>query len=253
MKRMAKYLAVLGMLVVLFGFSARAEDATGEFDFGEYLITEYGEEFWTNYGRAQAYHEQLMAFFAKDGGGEIVYPDFVGGIYYNDEGNFVLQIVEEYAAKDAELYSRVMDFAARANGMIIERVAYPYNEIHALMDTLNAMWLADDSPEAFGNVVSFGEDTVGNRVAMWLAVYSEEEIARFRDTVSDSPMIGFEQSQGRLVDFRLDSSAEEGAHGEVSDWIWPVAGAALLALLGLAGILFWRARRRRRNVNAPLG
>ena len=253
MQYVIRWLAALGVLAALLSFSAGAEEAAGEFNLDEYLIAEYGEAFWANYGQAQAYHGQLMSFFTKDSGGEIVYPDFVGGIYYNDEGNFVLQIVEGYASKDAGLYERVKGFTAQSNGMIIEQVAYSYNEIHALMDTLNAMYLADDSPEAFGNVVSFGEDTVGNRVVMNLAVCSEEEIARFRDTVSDSPMIGFEQSLGKLMDFRLDSSAEGEARGEVSDWIWPVVGVVLLALLGLAGILLWRAKRRRRNINAPLG
>ncbi|MDR2687953.1 MAG: hypothetical protein LBB75_09375, partial [Oscillospiraceae bacterium] len=154
--------------------------------------------------------------------------------YYSGDGNLVLQIVEGCAAKDAGLYDRVKDFAAQADGLVVENVQYSYNEIHGLMDTLNAMCLAYGRPAAFDNVDWFGEDTSGNRVVMNLAVCSEEEIARFRDTVSDSPMIGFEQSQGKLVEISAASI----------NWVGVAVIIALLGLIGLGTILLWRAVRR---------
>ena len=131
MKRVMKCIALLTMLLALFAFAAGAEERGWEQD----MIDAYGEEFWANYTRAQGHFDQLTAFFRKDSAGEIVYPDFVGGLYFNDEGRFVLQVVEANAARDQELSERVMGFAAQAEGMLVAQVTYSQNEKTALMDS----------------------------------------------------------------------------------------------------------------------
>ena len=191
-----------------------------------------------NYVQAQIFHAALMAIFPKDADGKRQFPDFVGGIYYNNEGNLVLQIVQEAAAKDAELYSSVEQFIAETPGIVVESAVYPHNELNAMTDTLIKIQLAGDRPEAFKNVVSFKVDTAGNGIVMSLANCSEEEIARFQSTVSDSPMIRFVQAPGRLVN-----------HGTGNDYAfvkiggrsvpWGVLIALCVAGPVLLALLFW--------------
>jgi hypothetical protein len=136
--------------------------------------------------------------------------------------------------------------------MIVEQAAYSQNEITALMDALNAMYTADERPEAFDNIDAFGEDTVNNGIVMWLAEYNEEEIARFRETVSDSPMIRFEKSEGRMIEYaRLDETVR-AAGAQAGGRIWHAGGIVLLVslpgLAGLAGLAaFLLGRRKKRG------
>jgi len=149
-----------------------------------------------NYARAHANAAALEALFPKNRSGEPIYPDFIGGIYYNGDFNMVLQLVESAKAKDAAQYSRVEGFLAQADGIIVEHVDFSDNELEAVMDILGSYWTADNKPDVFKNVDTCRKDTINNRVEVWLRVYNEEEIARFRETVLDSPMLVFVQSRG---------------------------------------------------------
>ena len=152
----------------------------------------------------------------------------------------VLQLVEKYASRDPERYARVENFIAEANGLIVEYVEFSYNELEAIIDDLNAMYRADDRPEAFENVNSFG--IYNNRVAVWLIVCNEEEVARFRETVLGSPMIAFMNSDD-LTEF-LDMN---NAYPTVADSIahyWAFMVLPGIVLLALVAILLWRVKRR---------
>ena len=79
-------------------------------------------------------------------------------------------------------------------------------ELNAVMDVLDAYWSSDhdNRPEAFHNVDSagmiwYGYSTRRNRIEVHLRVNNEEEIARFRETVIDSPLIVFLDSIGIAV------------------------------------------------------
>lgn len=202
MKRTIKciaFLAALTLCIALFPFSARATETTGNFNAEEQFLSEHGEDYWKNIAQANANNATLRGFFSEDSYGEPIYPDFIGGIYYTDAGNMVLQIVEKYTSKDAALYNRVKKFAEQANGLIVENVVFSANELKATMDTLNTMFLADKRPEACGNVDLFAEDTINNRVEVHLSVFNETEIALFKREILDSPSLAFVKSDGKVV------------------------------------------------------
>ena len=199
MKRFMKRMGFL-MVLVLLSTSYIFSIGVNATDVDEFLIEKYGEEFMANLDQAHENDEALMALFPKNESGEPVYPDFIGGIYYNDDGNMVVQMVTDAQPDDTELLAAVEDFIEERD-IIVENVEFSHSEIKATMDTLETLYFADDRPDAFDNVESIAEDTLNNRVEIRMLVYNEEEIARFKETALNSPMIGFVQSSGPNVDY----------------------------------------------------
>ena len=177
----------------------------------EFWIDHYGEEFMENLDQAHENDEALMSLFAEyevqgpiyvqsydvdsSAINEPVYPDFIGGIYYNDDGNMVVQMVTDAQLGNTELMNAVDNFIEEKD-IIVEDVQFSYNEIKATMDALETLYFADDRPDTFENVDSIAEDTLNNRVEIRMRICNEEEIARFKETALNSPMIGFVQSSG---------------------------------------------------------
>jgi len=165
------------------------------------MIEYFGEEFLQNHAQAQIKHDQLMALlFTEDelklSDFERIYPDFIGGLYYNYNGFLTVQIV-----KNSTPYKQMINFFDDNEDVIVEYVDFSQNELTATIDTLNVLILAHDGQIEFDNVTSFGIDTKNNSVVVDLIVYTEEEITRFRENVLDSPMIVFAESSGSYVYF----------------------------------------------------
>jgi len=105
------------------------------------------------------------------------------------------------------------------------------------MERLNALMLSEDKSEVFDNILSFGVYTSENRTVVDMFVYSEEEIARFRQTVLDSPMINFAQARGTLwPDVTVPTSPNLLL-------VLVLAFSAVL-LLAIGAILLWQWRRK---------
>jgi len=171
----------------------------------EELISYYGVEYMDNQGKTRDNTNMLLSLFDYRAHvirvDEIVYPDFLGGIYYNDENYMVVQIVEDAETKDANLYSSFNSFIAEEGDILIEYVRFSYNEINAAMDELNDFYLEANRTEAMKNINFFGVDIINNRIEIHLYVYSEEEMARFRNEVLDSPIISFVEACDAIVNF----------------------------------------------------
>jgi len=108
MKHKIKFLALFALLVLVitsFHFSAMAADTTAV-------------EYQLNLERAMTNFEELRLLF-QTVANETEYPDFVGGMYFNDEGNLALLIVEAYTSEKLELYNLVNAFATE-NGVVID-------------------------------------------------------------------------------------------------------------------------------------
>jgi len=220
MKRNArKFLSVFLMLMLAFSLSVACTQADNESaqtsgdhqeqeeffedaprgeefvkDTSEYLLSKHGETYWNNLEQARENDRRFIKLFPKDSRNEPMYPDFIGGVYYNDDGNMVLQIVESATTRDDIEYSRIEGFIAEANGLIIEYVEFSYNELICVMDALNDLYLAQRSPQAFENVSSYGIDTRDNKVEVQLLELNAEQLSQFRNDVFDSPIIVFMQS-----------------------------------------------------------
>ena len=171
----------------------------------EEVVSHYGEEFIANLHQARINDGKLMSLFGNNmritEDNDSVYPDFIGGIYYNDNGNMVVQIVQNAVSRDTALYGTVKNFLAEADDIIVEYVKFSYNELKAAIEVLNVSYLVSFWSEDFNNLESFGVDTRNNRIVVYLNVYNEEEIARFKNEILDSPMISFFEAYEPLVNF----------------------------------------------------
>ena len=145
------------------------------------------------YGQVSASYEALIPLLrAVQSDFAPTYHEFVGGIYFNNFGHMVLQILENCPTREFEEYYLVRRFlAGGAYGVIIEYVEFSHNELNDMMGILNAL--------ALPNVTALGLNTSNNRIVVRLLVYNEEEITRFRETISDSPIITFVESEGEFV------------------------------------------------------
>ena len=129
MKRFMKRMGFL-MVLVLLSTSYIFSIGVNATDVDEFLIEKYGEEFMANLDQAHENDEALMALFPKNESGEPVYPDFIGGIYYNDDGNMVVQMVTDAQTNDVDLRTAVDNLIAERN-IIVEYVEFSHNEISA--------------------------------------------------------------------------------------------------------------------------
>jgi len=153
----------------------------------EYSISEFDEDFLRNLGQARQNDANIMALFPKNRLGETMYPDFIGGIYYNSEGNLVLQLVNNNHQTLLEDENLVVS-QLRSMDIIIEYVDFSYNYLNYLMDIIGEA----SRPESFQWA---GTDPAGNGVVIGLLPYNETEISRFLNEVVYSPVITFVEAE----------------------------------------------------------
>lgn len=174
--------------------------------------------------------EALLPDLGTHSSGNPIYPDYIGGIYYDDAYNLIVQIVKDEAAKDPE-YSRIEDFLVKADRIIIEYVLFPENELYAVMEYLDSLWTAEQRPDVFERIDGCALDTINNRVEIRLSEYNEADIVQFRASVLDSPVLAFVQSPGKLIllsgsDPTAQSNASAPAHSNSVSEQAPAATAA---------------------------
>ena len=68
--------------------------ASDDQSFQDYIIQEFGFEFAANYFNSLNVLEAFYSILPKDGTGNVIYPDYFGGIYINSNGEIVLLVVE---------------------------------------------------------------------------------------------------------------------------------------------------------------
>lgn len=157
-----------------------------------YLSDKYGENYLELFARnAQSSKnaQKIESLFPVDKDGDRIYPNFVGGLYINDEDNLIVQIVKDAVpnVKTSE-YSLYNDVLSVDKEVTIEYVKYSYAELNAVNDAIVVPFLQNKVPSSVG---AFYVDVINNRIVVELLNYTEEEIAKFKNTVIDSPFITF--------------------------------------------------------------
>ena len=143
-------------------------------------------EFWTNHDRAVDTARMVNEHFTTETG-DIIYPDYFGGMYINNDGNLVLLRVAS-AAEPMPTFTYFAD-------TLVRDVEFSFNELSAMMDFLDAT--RSTNPEHFINLSSWGLDTSVNRIVIRLLDYSAEAIDDFRSSneAFASNMLTFEQGE----------------------------------------------------------
>jgi hypothetical protein len=215
-KHITTFLAVLLAFAVLFSAQAFAhtpvettdlssvtlvdvllKDEAFTNELSEKLLAINGVEYWENLVQARENNTKLMDIFSGDKALpnakletaiEPEFPDFIGGVYYNDDGNMVVQVVNK-AKKLAQ--TELSQIFTKDDAVIQETVNYSKKELTDIVETLNEFFLLENRPQVLEDIVSFYEDTINNKVVIETKDISSEATTQFRETVLDSPIIQF--------------------------------------------------------------
>ena len=155
-----------------------------------------GEVFMENQWRSLHAFNDFMDNLAVNRRGEPEYPAFFGGVFLDNDGNLVVNVVESGARSAAA--SQEMGGMLDMEGTRVQIVQFSYAELNAMM-----YWLADDhlsNPDCDVryNVTHFVLDTVQNRIVVGLYNYNAYSIAKFEYYVTGSPMFMFVESPLRM-------------------------------------------------------
>ncbi|MCL1880626.1 MAG: hypothetical protein FWF76_00420 [Oscillospiraceae bacterium] len=254
MKNRLKYLLVLfAVSVVVFSKIGGSVFAMSLEEIQRSAMEYFDKERMQNQTQSQLKHDQLMTllFTAEElelSDFERVYPDFIGGIYYNENDDLVVQIVEGIVP-----YDSVSKFLSENETIIVENVAFSKNELNTTIEYLNKLFLCDNSPEAFDNVLGFGINTIDNCIDIEMFIYNTNEITHFRENILDSPVFSFIQGSSLVAESgRVDLLSPNGASdGEyetiIRNIIWvfliPFLLVSLVVLVIAFVIIRWQRKR----------
>ncbi len=171
-----------------------------------YMIEEYGVNYHDKLIHNQLSVNTAFAIESKLKQGEMEnssYPDYIGGLYIDNDDNLVLQVVEEKVpvlqSKQSEKY---MDIIRTHDNVKINYINYSYNELNEVYSLLLEKYLGKNN-----NFSGLYIDIPSNRVVVELKEYNLEEIKKFKDEIINSPMIIFTES----VDYENIASINPGA------------------------------------------
>ena len=125
----------------------------------------------------------------------VVYPDYYGGAYINDDNKLVMLVKEEFATTRAasNLTSQISD------EVIVDECEYSYNELQEVVEEISVKIEQDVSHAS--TIGMYGIINKTNRVAVSLYDNSEGGISAFKEQIVNSPMIVF---------YHADNSDEVG-------------------------------------------
>lgn len=153
------------------------------------------EEFKKNY-LAGVQIEEIIAMFDKDTVGNPIYPDYIGGMYIDDDDNPVVQIVSantlELNKKEKTLYDEIL-----ALNVKFEYVSYSYNQLQQVNNLIVGEFRKGKLSAQYIYI-----DIIYNRIVVGLKEFNEENVQKIKKAVIDSPLIYFEQ--GKDVNFNSD-------------------------------------------------
>lgn len=151
-----------------------------------YRIAEEQSVAYNHYQRIM----ELMGTQTRDGSSqsEIVYPNYYGGAYINDDNKLVMLVKKEFATTRAacDLMSQIDD------EVVITECEYSYSELQGVVDVIEQK--VEQNPALASNIGVFGIIAKTNNVLVCLYDISSEKISLFRNMIIDTPMIVFEEA-----------------------------------------------------------
>lgn len=126
------------------------------------------------------------------------YPDDYGGMYIDDNGNLTLLVVGGVNPKTKAAYT----LRAGSEGFLMKDCEYSYNELDSLRLILEDFFMDKSNWEFMDEIdwVTLGINTSENRVTVTMDC-KIDKIKKFKEKVSSSPLIKFEQSQGKPIGY----------------------------------------------------
>ena len=183
-----------------------------------HLINEFGEVFMSNLESARTTANDFLNHFEINDLGNPKFPEFIGGIYFDKDGNLVILVVDNLSRVDVYApLARLLD----TTDVIMRTVEFSDIELCSVMRVVEhfaVMPYCYFNAEVRSNFVSARLGTIENRVIVDLLVYSESEIQRFRNYIIDSPTLYFRQAPEKNREFLSHSfPTEEMEPNELND------------------------------------
>jgi len=132
-----------------------------------------------NQSRFNQYPDKINNSQPIGDSGNIIAPQYYGGIYYDDKGILTV-IVLDQAFSDAASAAAIAEM--QALGIIVRTAAFTDQQLNAAMSTLNA--LSDRTVNA--GACSWGLDSQQNRVTVWLDPFTDAQKALFMKLLVDA-------------------------------------------------------------------
>ncbi|RGZ43799.1 hypothetical protein DW990_12355 [Phocaeicola vulgatus] len=126
------------------------------------------------------------------------YPDYFGGCFTNDNGICVFQIVS--SLNNTEIINELRK-RTKSNNFSIQECEYSYSELNALLFDIKEKLFDKSFYETKEKLKWYGcyLDTESNRIVVRLGECTDEYIAKFKNIVSNSPMIKFIEGGKNII------------------------------------------------------
>ena len=166
-------------------------------------LSQYDSEFLENHDSSVIDYQKMLDSFLKTRSGDIIYPEYYGGAYIDDEGDLIVYTkypaIAEFNLANAT--SGSIDFEIKA-------AEYSYNELNDMMDLLNDFKEKNNNSKTARNFNTYWLSDSTNEIVVALEDMSPNRIMQFRKQVVDSPMITFQQAEPAYLTTNIHPGAE---------------------------------------------
>ena len=183
------------------------------------LIAEYGENYKDIFARntqAAENAQKIVKFFPTSKSGEVTFPEYIGGLYINNNENLVIQVIKNaIPTSKNEKFSIYNDIISLDKTAKIEYVESSYAELNALNKKITEYFLENVKKS---NISAVYIDVIENTVVVELEKCDNEEIKSFKKSLIDSPLITFQKATKGIVKtatYNAGAALNAGAGGTI--------------------------------------
>lgn len=267
-KALQRTLSLFLVLVMAFAFVPNTT-AFGEISnqpdedfiaFHNVLVDEFGLEFANNYHVAIETANIIYDNFPRNRMGEIMYPDYFGGMYIDEFGVLNVLVTQSSAVhmRQFDAVGVLSEFdemsvltVGQMQATVVRGVEFTYAELWRIQNLLNEIIPPhfETNPVA-ANARSWFIDVIGNRVVVELADYTLENIRGFKSYFINESAIVFAEFSGEMnLNFDVytfhsyETKNAFEAIFEPLNIIWVRAGEQIVLSNGSSGSVGYSATR----------
>lgn len=160
---------------------------------------------------ANELYENLMSAFNQQStrsSESLVYPDYYGGAFINDDGILVVYTKDNISSKSQGEITR----AIGTNHYIVKSCNYSYNQLNHIMDIIDDKVFNETSMVKFSNVLYAAIDDENNCIVVGLKEFSASAIEDFKSMISNSECIKFTKTKAGVFTAKKDIYAGSKAN-----------------------------------------
>lgn len=175
----------------------------------------YREKYGDNYleifeknNRATQNAQKITSMFEKDYNEELIYPDYIGGIYIDEDDNLVIQVVEKNVNNKKSSNTAVLNnIMSIDNNSITEYVEYSYSELKNIQNIITNKF---ETGKYFDLISMFYIDEALNNVVVVLKNLDDKSIKTFKEEIIDTDLVTF------IEGGEMKTSSDINAGGPIS-------------------------------------